>query len=337
MATDQLQFQSVDGLKDRNENPVRLTKISWAYGPPALLYQCPLNVDWDGSAKAYGVNRPGKEFPLQKDLDPHETGLGNARGGDGTWAGVYSANEAEARWILRTDTNFGRTEKERLALLPQFIDNRFHDINGRFPVVQIQADAPAQGYYVSQCPATKDASKYLWDQNRYWDAAKVAYQALSDLLLSLGRVGLNDYGLVIRNSTTHTMAFFFGDRGGKGSYKVGECSGVIKQELAAEKNGEDDVFSFLVFPGSGSGVPSWQARQFSHMVVRSRIANLSMASNARDLAVRLAMGRNFNQRTADARDTQTPGYQQIKRAFMRWGWDPDGPGVSFPDVDADQE
>ena len=283
MAADKLKFSDVLTCTDHYDHDVTITKVT---GPPhflAYIYQCPLNVDWDGAAMAYGVNQTDPvKFPLQRGLNPHETGLRNAMGDDGNWAGVFSATESEARTFLTMDARFGATPADRLKLLPQFIDTRFRDGAGRHPVVQILPDTLAAGYYVSQCPATADASKKRYDQRRYIDAGSVAFGALSP---KLGRlVKIFDFGIIIRNSTGASTDFFFGDAAGKNSDRVGECSGYVQTALAPDKNGEDDVFSFIVFPGSGGGgTPSGDAVERS---VRNRIRGL--AELGEDLVMRLA-------------------------------------------------
>jgi hypothetical protein len=325
MTTDQLQFQEAGTVLDHYGKVVKVTKLISPYGIHALIYQCPLNVDWDGTKDAYGVDRPdqaAQKFPLQKGLKPRENGLKNAMGSKGTWAGVFSCTERQARAYLSIDennSNLGKTKEDRLKLINQFIDTRFTDKNGAHPVVQIQTDAPARGYYVSQCNALARPELHDWDQRKYVDASLIAYQALSDGLQSRG-VGLHDYGLVIRNDTGKSLGFYFGDRAGKGSQKVGECSGKVKTTLAPENNAEDKAFSFIVFPRSGAGVPGWQAPQFIDSIIKFRIQSLSSAANSRELAVRMAMGSKFNAKQAEMTDPQALAFQNIKMAFSRWGW-----------------
>jgi hypothetical protein len=344
MAENDLEFSSAGTLFDRYGHKVPVIKINSPWRIPMLMYQCPLNVDWDGSATGYGVDRADtatQKFPLQKGLTPHETGMANAKNKKThTWAGVYSATEAEARRILTTDKNFnpkiskypGLSPKDRekaelgdrLALIEQFIDKRFPDSAGAFPVVQIQEDAPARGYYVSQCPAIADRSKKPWDQNYYFDAATIAYGALSDALMSAGGVGLGDYGLIIRNDTGDSLGFFFGDRAGSGSDKVGECSGFVKTTLAPNSDDEDNTFTFLVFPGTGKGTPTFQAPKFVDMVVRFRVQALANSPNSRELAVRMAMEQRYTVKHGDLTPAQAIEFRNIKKAFEAWGWKVDG-------------
>ena len=145
---------------------------------------------------------------------------------------------------------------------------------------------------------------------------------------------LNDYGLIISNTTGKSVGFFFGDRAGTGSDKVGESSGFVKTTLAPGRNEEDQTFSFFVFPGSGKSVPSKQAPDFIDMVVPFRMHSLFMASNARDLAVLTARGSSMlKAKGAEMTPPQKVTYQRVKPAFMRLGWDPDGSPYTNPDVD----
>ena len=246
--------------------PVKVFPVSGPSGFSALVYQCKLNVDWDGAPKAYGLDRPDtphQKFPLQKGLTPYEVvanngSLNNARAADDRhWVGVFAATEAEARAILRDHYPGFKTLKleEQTSIFHQFLDTREHspfgslkDVNGRFPVVQFeQLGGQAPGYYVSTCNAHTGVTDDEWDQRRYVDASKVAYAALPNL----PNVSLGDVGLVIRTKNGDYDKFFFGDTGA-GSH-LGECSGGVKDSLAPERDGEDDNFAFIVFPGSGNG------------------------------------------------------------------------------------
>ena len=340
MGDEVLEFKVVEesGVKDHYERAVTVTSVTSPYRIKALIYQCPLNVDWDGSARAYGVDRPDappQKFPLQKGLNAHEKGqdglFKSGKGGDGTWSGVYSLNESNARYYLHHDpkknfTKLGAKPEDRLKFLEQFIDKRFQDGNGTFPVVQITDDAPAPGYYVSMCPAVADPERMSYDQRKYWDAATIAYGALSAKLGGMG-VKIGDFGLIIRKSTGKSLGFFFGDAAGKTSYKVGECSGFVKTTLAPNPNEEDQTFSFLVFPGSGVGYSKPQAPQFIDSKVRWMIGAFSRHANARELAERLALGAAFGKTRAGMTSAQSLDFQNIKKAFMHdWGWDVDMAG-----------
>ncbi|HEY7392138.1 MAG TPA: hypothetical protein VH640_26705 [Bryobacteraceae bacterium] len=103
-----LKITQVDAnFVDQNGRPVAVYELSGRMGFHGFVYQCRLNLDYDGAPKAYGYNNPAAKNSagrpnLQKDLDPLENwnkggagisaeysqkvGLGNACGdpGDGT-------------------------------------------------------------------------------------------------------------------------------------------------------------------------------------------------------------------------------------------------------------
>src|SRR5438552_15218259 len=182
-------------------------------GFSALVYQCKLNVDWDGAPKAYGLDRadtPHQKFPLQKGLKPYEVAanngsLTNARADDdGHWVGAFAATENEARAILRDRYPGFKALKpdEQNSIFHQFLDTRentvfgsLKDVNGQFPVVQLaELGGQSEGYYVSTCNAHTGVTDDAWDQRRYVDASMVPYAALPNL----PGVNLGDFGLVIR-------------------------------------------------------------------------------------------------------------------------------------------
>ena len=94
-----LKFGSqIGGFIDRNSKPVPVTPVTGPSGFKALIYQCILNVDWDGAHRAYGWERPGSTFVYQKNLLPwerwefHHGHLQNARAkADNHWVGVFAA------------------------------------------------------------------------------------------------------------------------------------------------------------------------------------------------------------------------------------------------------
>jgi hypothetical protein len=130
-----LNIREVDAnFVDQNGRPVAVYELSGRMGFHGFVYQCILNLDYDGAPKAYGYNNPATKNSagrpnLQRNLDPLETvhkgwkgvstadsqksGLGNACGhpGDGTkgwqnflkgnrnfyWAGVMSLTRAQYR------------------------------------------------------------------------------------------------------------------------------------------------------------------------------------------------------------------------------------------------
>ena len=139
----------------------------------------------------------------------------------------------------------------------------------------------------------------------------------------------NDFGLIIRNSNGASCGFFFGDRGGKGSEKVGECSGYVKTTLAPNRNGEDETFTFIVFPGSGNGVSSKQAPDLIDSTVKFRMHSLFLAKNARALAILTALGpQTLTSKQAEMSTLQNALYQKVKPAFVNLGWNPDGPAYT---------
>jgi hypothetical protein len=277
--------KAIGGFSGRSTPHISVTPVT---GPffSALLYRCKLNVDWDGAPTAYGKDRPdtaSHQFPLQKNLKPWERPANNgslqdARAdSDGHWVGVFSATEKKARKIL-VDNHQGFSQlkpNEQHAIFEQFLDTRsdLRDVNGEFPVVQLaEMGGVEPGYYVSQCNATTGVTNDAWDQRRYVDASTVPYAALPNL----PHVRLGDFGLIIRNSTGDSIGFFFGDTGA-GSH-LGECSGAVKLEIASERNAEDEDFSFIVFPGSGTGTLS-QAPAMTGGAIMRQISKLSHSGN----------------------------------------------------------
>jgi len=139
---------------------------------------------------------------------------------------------------------------------------------------------PAPGYYVSPSHAYDSGNPREWDQNRYLDAAAVPYSVVP----KLPGVRKGDFGLVIRNKTGDATPFFFGDTSGAGgSTKLGESSGFVYLTLGQS---EDEAYSFIVFPGSGSGVADLAALGRMDSAVRSQMSKIANTGNA--LAQRLA-------------------------------------------------
>lgn len=317
----ELMFKTVGTLADRNDNRIPIIKVTGPYGQPVLIYKSVLNIDWDGSAKGYGVNKPGSD--IQKNLDPHETGLNNAKHKfTREWVGVYSRTESEARTAMISDKRFGATPPDRIAFananIDNFIDKRFADSAGRFPVVQILETDPARGYYVSQAPAYADKSLDAWNQRRYLDAATVPYQALSTGMEDLG-VHLHDYGLIVRSSNGNSLPLFYGDHAGKGSTHVGECSGYIKTTLAPGTNEEDELFTFIIFLNSSTGIPDVQVPQFMESVVRFRANCVWNASNPDDFINTLA-AYQINGAAKPTAAQQAVNARMLQSALKNWGW-----------------
>jgi hypothetical protein len=57
----------LQGFHDRKKS-VTVRNVTGPGGFSAFIYECVLNVDWDGAPDCYGLNRPG--FPEQTGLDP---------------------------------------------------------------------------------------------------------------------------------------------------------------------------------------------------------------------------------------------------------------------------
>lgn len=313
--------KTLGGFIDRRGSvAIPVTQVSGPSGFSAFIYQCWLNVDYDGAHTAYGLDRPdvgSEKFPLQKNLKPLEApphgSLRNARfKTTGHWVGLYSATADQARGILRTyyPGFTGLKADAQQAILNQFLDTRkstpFGSLedepgNGKFPVVQLpQLGAPEPGYYVSISNAHADEdNKKLWDQNRYLDAGKIPFSVVP----RLPGVRLGDFGLVIRNRTGESTPFMFGDTAGTGgSTKLGECSAQIYLTLGQGKY-NDEAYSFIVFPGSGSGSADQAAVGRMDRVVRSQLQKIANADDA--LAKRLA--------------PRDPEYDNVNKAIWEHG------------------
>lgn len=306
MATDKLVFGgSLGGFTARsNSLSIPPTRVDGPSGFSAFIYQCWLNVDWDGAPTCYGLDRPDdppQKFPLQKNLQPwersdfHNGSLNNARvGGNPSnhWSSLVIANRREALDLL---TNFftgwrGLDAAQQQNVLNQFWDTRkktaFGSLedapgNGRFPIVQLhEMGQPAAGYYVSTSQAFDGSNPHEWDQNRYLDAGTVPYAVVP----RLPGVRKGDFGLVIRNKTGDHTPFLLGDTAGVGgSTKLGESSGFVYLTLGES---EDEAYSFIVFPGSGSGSADGAALGKMDSAVTGQLLKIANTGDA--LAQRLA-------------------------------------------------
>ena len=96
----------------------------------------------------------------------------------------------------------------------------------------------------------RDPSLPETDQNRFFDASAIPYQAFNGWMLSAGgaHVEKGDFGLVIDPLTAVTPGFVLADAGA--GNKAGEVSTFLLGLLGG--NNERD-FVFLLFPGSGGG------------------------------------------------------------------------------------
>ena len=289
------------GFHDYRNSSVSVTPATGPKGFTAYLYQCWLNVDWDGAHKAYGLDRrdaDGRTFPLQKGLSPLESGsrgsLRNARRKEEPhdWVGLVAMNRSDAIAVLRDNypgwaalgdpKHPGVLTAAQQTVLSQFWDNRtvsgfgsLEDVagNGKFPIVQLkQLNQPQPGYYVSQSPAfDRTPPIHLWDQNIYLDASEVPFSVVP----RLHGVRLGDFGLVICNSTGQATPFLYGDASGStaGSLALGECSGYIFETIGNGNN--DQTFSFIAFPGTGSGVADQNAVAKLKSTVRALMGKIS--------------------------------------------------------------
>jgi hypothetical protein len=353
MSDTAIEFHKVGDFTSAFVKTVKVTEVRGGKGNfLALVYQCKVNVDWDGAPTAYGMDNPADARPaglvwdsrtqtyerervdhFQRDLKPLEyPGLhgslrdatSNVTKGDGLffnhnflWVGVVSAMPGVAR-------------ANKL-----FIDNRefLRDAQGRFPV--IQQDGPAKGYYVSQsgsfaisAAAVKANPSLQFLQSSYWDASSIPYCVFPSLL---GRgVNNGDFGLVIANNTGRSSGFFFADTGS--TTKLGECSGFLATQVLGSPLNNGGTVTFLVFPRSGSGSPQQGQQDSIKKIVGERVSRLSGVDNAEELIRFAAMGADpdtFARTTYDAiksRDyfpkdgTPAATYDNVHRALKGWGF-----------------
>jgi hypothetical protein len=162
MAKDKLVFGSPHAGFTARSNSLTIapTHVAASSGFSAFIYQCWLNVDWDGAHQCYGLDRPdtaAQKFPLQKNLTPwerpdfHHGSLNNARVGgspSNRWSSIVVKTRKEALDLLAKNYQGWNTldaVKQQTAL-SQFWDNRtatpFGSLedapgNGKFPIVQL--------------------------------------------------------------------------------------------------------------------------------------------------------------------------------------------------------
>jgi hypothetical protein len=307
MASAPLTFEPFDTLvqsHDQHWFQIPVSKVVAGGKTLALVYRCYLNEDWDGAPRAYGWNRPGSK--LQQGLAPKEHGLGNATrphtvfeagGHNFEWVGIISMSKAEAKAHPGVEID----DRPALEALVRSVtvkkDGKWVDTTitveagkGFFPVVQ-GAGTPAPGYYVSPSGARTDSKseKKLrnWDQNAYIDASTAPYAVLPKRF-GAASTGLGDLGVAIRNKTGKQKGFFFGDTGN--SNKLGEVSGFLFEALQGigSKNNED-FSTFIAFPGSGFGSTGPDVVSLIPGGVKARLQDLSLAPNAEDLVLFLAL------------------------------------------------
>ncbi len=345
MSKTAIEFHKVGNFTSAFVKTVTVTEVGG--GPSdfvALVYQCKMNVDWDGAPFAYGRDNPrdakppglvwdsktqtyqrnGRVDHFQRDLKPIEyRGLaGSLRDAtdnkkdhglfidhDFKWVGVVSATPGDAK------TN-GLWIDDRPELRDRF---------GRFPV--IQQSGPSKGYYVSQSGSAANAgSQFL--QSTFWDASEVPYCVWPSMLRSDVRLG--DFGLVIGNDTGRSGGFFFADTGS--TTKLGECSGNLVTQVAGSPLNNDHLVTFLVFPKSGSGAAKQGQETTIVTKVRAQVSKLSGVPNAEELITFLSLGANPDtfgktgyKGISSAGYFPVPGtpaatYENIRRGLKEWGF-----------------
>jgi hypothetical protein len=153
-----------------------------------------------------------------------------------------------------------------------------------FPVIQ-GPDAPAPGFFVSTTAVARDPTLPETDQNRFFDASAIPYQAFNGWMLSAGGAHVNkgDFGLVIDPLTAVTSGFVLADAGA--GNKAGEVSTFLLSFLGG--NNERD-FVFLLFPGSGNGsiLPTATAPTAANA---GALINLPKLNNDSDAATQLVL------------------------------------------------
>ena len=187
---------------------------------------------------------------------PHQNfGLGD----DFAWVGLISMAPSEVRKVPNADPkkppiNVPSLDMRR-GMGAKYRKNAQGDLvtgpRGEhfFPVIQ-GPDGPAPGFFISPTAVARDPSLPLTDQNRYFDASAIPYQAFNSWMLTAGAVHVNkgDFGLVIDPLTSVASGLVLADAGA--GNKAGEVSTFLLGLLGG--NNERD-FTFMLFPNSGGG------------------------------------------------------------------------------------
>jgi hypothetical protein len=251
---------------EKNQPYVVMSKVTIGRRTLALVFMTRMNINFDGSPKAYGP--PNWQKAGLKE-EPQDTLL-NAGQGSGYY-GLVAVHPKDRRSntgvIAPAHVKFDEEQPDRL---------------GRCPVYQLEG--ATKGYYVS-ASARSTGFPDRFDQRRYVNSHAVAFHALS---YRFGLEGVNghDFGLALRHDTYRTASYDImageGHKEGSGKYEwsVGECSyrvflnigGQPKPRGARYANNNFQT-TFVVFPGSP----------------RSALPLISLASNSYDFAVFLAM------------------------------------------------
>ena len=218
------------------------------------------------------------------------------------WVGLTSLAPSEVRKVPNADPkkppiNVPSLDMRR-GMGARFRKNAQGDLvtgpNGEhfFPVIQ-GPGSPAPGFFVSTTAVARDPSLPETDQNRFFDASAIPYQAFNGWMLSAGGAHVNkgDFGLVIDPLTAVTSGFVLADAGA--GNKAGEVSTFLLGLLGG--NNERD-FVFLLFPGSGGGsiLPTATAPTLARA---GALINLPKLNNdgdaANQLVLFLALGGNL--------------------------------------------
>ena len=200
-----------------------------------------------------------------------------------------------------------------------------------FPVIQ-GPDQPAPGFFVSTTAVARDPSLPATDQNRYFDASAIPYQAFNGWMLSAGgaHVTKGDFGLVIDPLTKVTSGFVLADAGA--GNKAGEVSTFLLSVLGG--NNERD-FTFLLFPGSGSSsiLPTATAPTLARAGAQINLLKLNNDSDAAtQLVLFLSLGGNlhkYNQVKSGSLSREAMidvdlDYMEMRRLLDVYGLEADG-------------
>ncbi len=265
-----LVFQDIPGSwKTDDYRDVALTSIAWDNAPETVIafaYFGHPALDDDGSPTAYHPNDIGDDR------------LSSGRDENG-WFGVVSYSEAKAPTGAVLD------------LRPEMRGG-----DGKYPVIQQASNGdPSPGYYVSATSAVIEGYGNH-QQSRYYNAKTVPFGALAGRLKRQG-VDLGDYGLAIRHNQIKCSPFRMLDAGGSGKWSLGEVSRRVITNLGGNPSrngnrvnyGNDYPTSFLIFPGFEKDFSGPFTETDISPTIQTILSRLSAATNARDLALLLAL------------------------------------------------
>lgn len=277
---DRIQFIEAGQATSFGKFATKITRVTpGRNGSPIIAYQAILNQDFDGDPHCYGPPELGFSWNLARQDVPHDelrmaTNDAGATFVKGTHSWLWNA------LVHRTpddDLPTGFTLDERPEL---------KDKLGRYPVKK------PDGFYISKSAVPAAASSNEFDQTQYWNAAEVAYSALTPALTPCG-VKQFDVGIAIRNDTGDTTSFMFADAGA--AQKVGECSARLFQSFFPHFDQEGHPVSFLVFPGSKTSVSNDKSSKTAlERAIRLKLKLFSGLPNISDLALFFALGADPN-------------------------------------------